>query len=596
MWWRILSLLVAVNSALLAQSFNASGDGKSAVLTISAIEEFPNGGYGFTWTAETSRTDFGGSPCFVAVRASTPVVQAYIGVGAAGTFTASGVGYAFPEIEGPRKFFWIDFSHGKASVKLYVDNLEESLRIVITNLDDRTWNYRFAAIGDISGKGGVIGAGGNSSVIYTRSELESLGAVYGQFDARITYKEFANPPPDAPWWTTDSGGLVRPSDSNAEALTMRTFRFGAGPYAPAHTAYPQRVFNITIPAGTAKNKNDKDIVFQNPTMPPDAPTPPGNPLPSGGNNNAPNDKNLDADKTNLVDETGAVRKGTVLPDRIPGGISGNSDDSKAVVETLIQNQERSEVLWERHQQNSDRRTKEIVDALGGGSGDTGIGSGSEAGMGTKLSEGQSRAANATPYTGAKPAAAAPTTANLPSAPTSAITSFKIGAETIPVTWEPVGAVAPAFTILTVCRPLLLWAAAIGFVYGCRQILTNYLVSIPLIPQVQAQDSTVAGTTVPGTGALKTWVTASMLVTVVMGAAAAAVALIDQYLLAGGSSVTVLNVFTLPDFSILGPGVGLMNKFIPIGAMIAYGVMTAFFPMVVAPLYFACVTAIKFMKI
>jgi hypothetical protein len=205
----------------------------------------------------------------------------------------------------------------------------------------------------------------------------------------------------------------------------------------------------------------------------------------------------------------------------------------------------------------------------------------------KAMEAQSHAAG---YSGDKPGAQGGLQASLGSGPSGDVVAWDIApGHTVHLGWTPTGVWSGADSIMSACRALILLAAEIGYMAAVGSSINQYVVGIGSVPQADSNNG--LENTVPGVAQAKTWGAAGMIVAAVMGFAGLAVGVVN----AAMPSLSVGSMFQGYDLGVAGQGIGLLDRYIPVGSLFMLAVLKAGFSFIVAPMYLATVSVIKFAK-
>lgn len=154
-----------------------------------------------------------------------------------------------------------------------------------------------------------------------------------------------------------------------------------------------------------------------------------------------------------------------------------------------------------------------------------------------------------------------------------------------------GVWSDADALLLECRPLILWALVVWFIWQTSKTLTVYIAALPQVGQ--AESNTGIENLVPGVSQGKTWGAAAIIVGVVLGMVAASLAIVDTWATSHGLGIGAL--FQAVDMSAVGGAFGLLDRYLPLVPMVSLGVMRAGLPYFVAPLYVVAASVIKFTK-
>jgi len=175
----------------------------------------------------------------------------------------------------------------------------------------------------------------------------------------------------------------------------------------------------------------------------------------------------------------------------------------------------------------------------------------------------------------------------------ALATVRVGSVDVGLSMDGVGsAFDSALAIFYAARPLLLFALGIWLIRSCGTDLQAYVVGVT---GVSAQgDSNGIENIVPGVAQGKTYAGAAVAVGIIVAAVASLVGIAS----AGASTygVTVQSIFTAVNLGPIGRGVGFLDRFIPVVAMLQIFVFRAAFPYLLAPAYVAAASALKFAKI
>jgi hypothetical protein len=211
---------------------------------------------------------------------------------------------------------------------------------------------------------------------------------------------------------------------------------------------------------------------------------------------------------------------------------------------------------------------------------------------TTLENAKSLATGAEQYTGEKLTGSPAASTGIVSAPSAALGTWAIvPGHNVTLSLLPDSIWSGASDLLTACRPLLLWAGVMACIWSCGRVLDTYLQAMP---QVVAADA-AAGieNALPGVAQAKTWGAAALLVGAVVAAAAVMIAALHTFVAAKGFGIT--DIFNAVNLSAVGAGLGVVDRYVPILALVSLWLFRVGFSFVVAPIYIAATSAMRFLK-
>lgn len=218
--------------------------------------------------------------------------------------------------------------------------------------------------------------------------------------------------------------------------------------------------------------------------------------------------------------------------------------------------------------------------------------GSAYSVGTDLALITSKAGAATAYTGARPTGTNAVTAG-GAAPTTAMYSTIIGGTVLSLGFNDLASRMPAAdALLVACRPLLLLALAVWFARNAGATVQAYAVGLG-----NADTGGVnvgVENLVPGVAQGKGWGSAAIAVSTICVAIGALVAVVDTWM--SGAGLGVAQMLSGTSFAPLGAIWGILDRYVPMAAVVQLGMMNAAMPYVLAPIYATALSVLKFCKI
>lgn len=209
---------------------------------------------------------------------------------------------------------------------------------------------------------------------------------------------------------------------------------------------------------------------------------------------------------------------------------------------------------------------------------------------TQLSDANAKAGAVTAYAGKKPTVSNALSVSMPGSATAKWGNWN----------KSVGNFTPSFSVASVDpemdslmqagRALLLVACCIGFCKLASYYVTKYTVAMP---QVLAQDTGFGPENIgPGVSQAKTYATAAAAVSIIFIGMAAIVALVDTYVAYYGGGITsIFAAINFPAASVAG----MLDRYVPLSAMLGLTVLGAALPYVVAPMFLATAGVLRFIK-
>jgi len=459
--------------------------------------------------------------------------------------------------------------------------LEKGILFNIVNDDQKIWSIDWVSGGQ-STRGAAAAPGAGASMVVTENNFIN-GKGYLRFSASPTWEELH------PKEAFDVAQSIRDQ-------VLAVIRDGAE-YTEGQCEYPYLPVFVHIPAGSYKSLRNGGVITNSPTVG-GLPTVVGHgsvdSTGSTGQNTA-----VDEAKAGASDGAGGVRLPTVLtPIADPkAGVDGVTGDGTAVVKALTDIHDRETVLWEQKEAADQRRADTFNKMLfGSGTGNAGWGAGSDPagtylGQAAGIGNGTGGSGYSVPQYDGLSAGFGKVPEAVPSAPAGLLGTVTVGGRAIAFNLDNWGAAEPARAILLAGRPVLVWALAVVFLVWCGHELQSYLVGLTLAPQA---DSNVGLENVgPGVAQAKTWGSAALIVAAICAAFAAAVALVNTWVTDSGG-VGLTGIFS-GSLGALGGGIGLLDKYFPVLAVLQYTALRAAFHFAVGPMYLATASAIKFMK-
>jgi hypothetical protein len=209
---------------------------------------------------------------------------------------------------------------------------------------------------------------------------------------------------------------------------------------------------------------------------------------------------------------------------------------------------------------------------------------------SSLSSGQSAASSAAAYSGQTVAGSAPAVTHGGSDVGRIGPAFTVGNQSLSVNMIPVGVMAPADSILRAGRPVLLWAAVLSCIWVCGGVLNIYVASLPSVGGATGSVGP-ENVWVPGVAQGKAWGSAALLVGGSVALVAVIIGMVHTYAYSYGFGINSL--FTAVGFSTLGDGFAILERYIPVAALCNLYVFNVAFSFLVAPVYVAATSAMRF---
>lgn len=208
-----------------------------------------------------------------------------------------------------------------------------------------------------------------------------------------------------------------------------------------------------------------------------------------------------------------------------------------------------------------------------------------------LASAQAASQDSASYTGQTPGNGSPGV-SVSATPPGTLGLWSIGGHTVTVSLVPDAVWSAADSLLSACRPLLLWAAVLWFIWSCGTTLDGYIQSLPL---VQAADAAVGlENFVPGAPQSKVWGSAAALVAAAVLATGTLVGILHAFALSQGYGITSL--FESFNMATLASAFGVLEDYIPFAALANLYVFRVGFTFLCAPIYAGASSTMRFLKV
>lgn len=202
-----------------------------------------------------------------------------------------------------------------------------------------------------------------------------------------------------------------------------------------------------------------------------------------------------------------------------------------------------------------------------------------------------KAGAATAYEGPVPTGSG--SASGMSAPSSALWSGEVAGQSLSIGLNGFAALFPtADGLLVACRPILLLCLVVWFARSGGQLVQRYAVGLGSVDTGGANFG--AENFVPGVAQAKSWGAAAVAATVICVAIAGMVAVVNTWM--GNHGFGVATLLSGTSFDAIGQIWGVLDRYVPLAALVQLGLINAALPYVLAPIYATAATVLKFLKV